>query len=182
MRKTAIITLTIVVVFYICAVEPCDTNQFQCYDGQCISNEHRCDNDFNCEDRSDELNCSYVYECHEGLHRCYNGQCVAELNICPSPILIQTEISSTRTSQLQSSSLYISTSVGIAATSALYMPQSSVIETTTASGDSASIQLRSTLLIPTTVIFYTCCSFCCWFWLVDQYFVYLTDVIKEMSK
>lgn len=96
---------------------------------------------------------SNVNECHEGLNRCSTGQCVADLNRCPTSILFQIQIAPTRSSQLQSSSLYTSTSVDIMPTSSMYMSQSSVKETTTSDG-SASVHLKSTLLIPTIVIFY----------------------------
>lgn len=85
---------------------------------------------------------SDVNECPEGLHRCYNGQCVVDLNQCPTPILNQTitEISSTRASQLQSSSI-MSTSFDIVSPSSFYMSESSVTETTITSVES---------VIPTT--------------------------------
>ena len=34
--------------------------QFTCWSGQCISIEHRCDQEFHCEDKTDEHNCSLV--------------------------------------------------------------------------------------------------------------------------
>lgn len=80
---------------------------------------------------------SDVNECPEGLHRCYNGQCVIDLNQCPPPILNQTitAIASTRTSQLQSSSI-MSTSFDIGSPSSFYMSGSSVRETTITSIES----------------------------------------------
>ncbi|VDH94665.1 Hypothetical predicted protein, partial [Mytilus galloprovincialis] len=97
---------------------------------------------------------SNVNECHEGLDRCSTGQCVADLNRCPTSILFQTQIASTRSTQLQSSSLYTSTSVDIMPTSSMYMSQSSGKETTATSDGYASVHPKSTLLIPTIVIFY----------------------------
>ncbi|CAC5422395.1 LRP2 [Mytilus coruscus] len=106
--------------------ESCTTNQFKCADGQCIPSEKRCDNTFDCTDRSDEVNCSDPSQCPEGLHRCDNEECVTDLNQCPTPTLIYTatDMFSISTSQLQSSSSYI------VATSSLYMSKSSVTDTT----------------------------------------------------
>ncbi|XP_052075235.1 low-density lipoprotein receptor-related protein 2-like isoform X4 [Mytilus californianus] len=142
MKKTAIITLTIVVVFYICAVEPCDTNQFQCYNGQCIPNENRCDNDFNCGDRSDELNCTVVQPCPEGRHKCDNGECVTDINLCPTTMIqLSTSIvepssqssliSPTNTFQIQSSYPSTTSTYDIQPTSSYNMPDNSVLYTTT---------------------------------------------------
>ncbi|KAK6965373.1 hypothetical protein BgiMline_029387, partial [Biomphalaria glabrata] len=36
----------------------CSTSQWQCPNGKCIHQDLRCDGDYNCEDRSDERNCS----------------------------------------------------------------------------------------------------------------------------
>lgn len=39
---------------------PCDTSEFQCNNGNCIVNALRCNNDNDCGDLSDELNCKYI--------------------------------------------------------------------------------------------------------------------------
>ncbi|XP_052063855.1 low-density lipoprotein receptor-like isoform X2 [Mytilus californianus] len=61
----------------------CAANEFQCDDGACIQSVYRCDNSFECSDRSDELNCTVVQPCVEGLQQCSSGQCVADINDCP---------------------------------------------------------------------------------------------------
>ncbi|XP_076106439.1 uncharacterized protein LOC143075062 [Mytilus galloprovincialis] len=142
MKTIAIISIIFVGTFHIYKIESCTTNQFECVDGQCIPREQRCDDNFDCTDRSDEVNCTYhdPNHCPEGLQRCYNDQCVADLNQCPTPTLIPTatEVSSISTSQLQASSLFLSNSVGIVATSSLFITKSSVIETTIASVESVT--------------------------------------------
>ncbi|XP_023347365.1 low-density lipoprotein receptor-related protein 8 [Eurytemora carolleeae] len=39
----------------------CKQDQFTCYDGQCIDIEHRCDENTNCADKSDEEDCRMIY-------------------------------------------------------------------------------------------------------------------------
>ncbi|CAC5419087.1 unnamed protein product [Mytilus coruscus] len=137
MKKMIIMKVAFFVIFNIhFRVESCATDQFQCENGECIPSAKRCDDNFDCGDRSDEENCSEVNQCPEGLHRCFNGQCVVDLNLCPTSTLSQTEISSTHTSPLQSTSLFMSTSFGIVATTSLYTSESSVIETTRSSVES----------------------------------------------
>ena len=38
----------------------CNANEFTCNNGLCIDLEQRCDNIFDCSDRSDELNCELL--------------------------------------------------------------------------------------------------------------------------
>lgn len=57
-------------------VEACTVNQFECSNGDCIDIGLRCNDDFDCGDMSDEVNCSAVIACPEGQYRCNDGQCV----------------------------------------------------------------------------------------------------------
>ncbi|CAC5422394.1 unnamed protein product [Mytilus coruscus] len=41
---------------YILAVESCNNDQFQCTNGQCVLLKFRCDDSFECNDKSDEVN------------------------------------------------------------------------------------------------------------------------------
>ncbi|CAC5357986.1 unnamed protein product [Mytilus coruscus] len=41
-------------------IESCNITEFACSSGECISKEARCDNAFNCLDRSDEINCCFL--------------------------------------------------------------------------------------------------------------------------
>lgn len=42
----------------------CSADQFQCRDGGCISNSSKCNQKVDCEDASDEMNCSKLKESH----------------------------------------------------------------------------------------------------------------------
>lgn len=41
----------------------CQTNEFRCGDGQCISNELHCNGRYDCRDGSDEINCGMCQNC-----------------------------------------------------------------------------------------------------------------------
>lgn len=45
---------------YILSGLSCNTTEFECNNGNCIEKDLRCDEEFNCADRSDELNCKYT--------------------------------------------------------------------------------------------------------------------------
>ena len=38
----------------------CEKKEFTCLDGECIDMEFRCDRNYNCNDRSDEKNCTII--------------------------------------------------------------------------------------------------------------------------
>ncbi|CAG2239727.1 unnamed protein product [Mytilus edulis] len=67
-----------------CSVESCDADQFQCTNGQCIPAKAKCDDNFECLDYSDELNCISVQPCPDSLYQCETGQCVDNKAKCTS--------------------------------------------------------------------------------------------------
>ncbi|XP_063397431.1 uncharacterized protein LOC134681728 isoform X2 [Mytilus trossulus] len=95
-------------------VESCDTDQFQCTNGQCIPAKARCDDNFECSDYSDELNCIFVQPCPEALYRCETGQCVdnkakctSSESVMPSPSsFVDDQLVSTVTAYIPSQSSY----------------------------------------------------------------------------
>lgn len=42
--------------------QPCRSGEFMCNSGLCINAGWRCDGDFDCDDQSDERNCSECWE------------------------------------------------------------------------------------------------------------------------
>lgn len=44
---------------FILTVETCQVNEFTCSDGNCIPIAKKCNLDFDCRDRSDEITCKY---------------------------------------------------------------------------------------------------------------------------
>ncbi|XP_071175832.1 uncharacterized protein [Mytilus edulis] len=67
-------------------VPTCGVDQFECDNGQCIQVTDRCNNQFDCSDRSDEINCVVKTVCPEGEWRCDNGQCLSPLSRCDGRI------------------------------------------------------------------------------------------------
>lgn len=61
----------------------CDNGYLPCRDNkECYHNATRCNNEFNCVDRSDELNCQPVIYCPEGAYKCGNGRCAVTSEDC----------------------------------------------------------------------------------------------------
>lgn len=47
-----------VLIVHLIGVRPCPKLSFQCNNNQCIDINWKCDHDFDCDDHSDEKNCS----------------------------------------------------------------------------------------------------------------------------
>lgn len=52
----------------------CPDNKFRCDDGSCITATWRCDRDGDCDDGSDEVNCTY--SCRTDQFKCMQGECI----------------------------------------------------------------------------------------------------------
>lgn len=50
--------------------QPCRSGEFMCNSGLCINAGWRCDGDFDCDDQSDERNCSECWRLVETFHFC----------------------------------------------------------------------------------------------------------------
>ncbi|XP_076106440.1 uncharacterized protein LOC143075065 [Mytilus galloprovincialis] len=64
-------------------VNACKIYEFECTDGSCINSTLKCNYDFDCPDRHDEVNCTYIQPCPEGNYRCATGECVNNKTECP---------------------------------------------------------------------------------------------------
>ncbi|XP_063447899.1 low-density lipoprotein receptor-like [Mytilus trossulus] len=149
--KTTIIkcVLFVIAAFHLCTVQSCNTTEFTCTSGECIDIGRRCDNDFNCGDRTDEENCTAVQICPEGRQKCDTGECVVDINLCSTHTTMmqlstsivepssQSLISPTNTFEIQSNPSKLSTydiqttsTYDIQPTSSRDMPANSVIYTT----------------------------------------------------
>ena len=51
-----------------CTPRNCSESEFRCGDGRCIRGSLRCNGEFNCDDRSDEINCNTT--CSEREFQC----------------------------------------------------------------------------------------------------------------
>ncbi|VDI55304.1 Hypothetical predicted protein [Mytilus galloprovincialis] len=61
----------------------CNDGYLPCVDNKkCYHNTTRCNNEFDCFDRSDEDNCPPVIYCPEGSYKCGNGRCAVKSDDC----------------------------------------------------------------------------------------------------
>nr|XP_042896680.1 basement membrane-specific heparan sulfate proteoglycan core protein [Parasteatoda tepidariorum] len=60
----------------------CARSEATCQNGDCIPWTYACDGDFDCTDRSDELNCDYQYQCQPNEFQCDNKKCVLKVWRC----------------------------------------------------------------------------------------------------
>lgn len=58
------------------ADETCGRNKFICANGNCITVRYRCDQDDDCGDGSDEINCPPSHCLAQGDIKCDNGDCI----------------------------------------------------------------------------------------------------------
>lgn len=56
----------------------CNSDEFECDNGQCVASSLRCDGDLACTDNSDERDCA----CLSSELKCGNGNCVRVSNLC----------------------------------------------------------------------------------------------------
>lgn len=62
--------------------EDCSGNGFKCISGQCVSATMRCDGHPDCQDRSDEEDCTEVSACSTKLHCPQSNECIVQEWIC----------------------------------------------------------------------------------------------------
>ena len=62
-------------------IPACESDQFRCRDGTCITDAYRCDNYPDCNDRSDEESCSSG-SCRPGQYVCDDGTCIRQGSGC----------------------------------------------------------------------------------------------------
>ncbi|XP_060073482.1 basement membrane-specific heparan sulfate proteoglycan core protein-like [Ylistrum balloti] len=60
----------------------CQSNEFQCKNGQCVAKEYKCDGYQDCNDNSDETDCDPQVYCSEGQHKCDDDSCVKPDALC----------------------------------------------------------------------------------------------------
>ncbi|KAK9497166.1 hypothetical protein O3M35_004534 [Rhynocoris fuscipes] len=59
-----------------CQHNACTDSEFKCTSGQCIPKQLKCDSQFDCQDRSDEINCTRNYCNADREFKCKSGQCI----------------------------------------------------------------------------------------------------------
>ncbi|KAJ8027157.1 Low-density lipoprotein receptor-related protein 8 [Holothuria leucospilota] len=69
---------------YISIMAQCGEHQYQCASGECIYSVYVCDNNPDCFDHSDELNCSHIQDrsCSEDHFACDDGTCIHSTFYC----------------------------------------------------------------------------------------------------
>ncbi|XP_046560745.1 very low-density lipoprotein receptor-like [Haliotis rubra] len=77
--KTLYFTLVLAVVVLVVRLNSatvCEQEEFQCSNGECITDRWRCDADNDCPGKEDEVGCTYT--CGPERYTCNNGQCIPE--------------------------------------------------------------------------------------------------------
>ncbi|KAK5649615.1 hypothetical protein RI129_000644 [Pyrocoelia pectoralis] len=59
----------------------CKTGEISCTSGQCVPEENECDGKSDCEDQSDEANCTN-FRCTPNLFQCAYGACIMKTAVC----------------------------------------------------------------------------------------------------
>ena len=54
----------------------CEEQQFTCDNKKCIMESMRCDDEDDCGDNSDEMNCEFT--CGHGFWKCGDGKCIRQ--------------------------------------------------------------------------------------------------------
>lgn len=67
--------------FNLVAPKTCAEKEFQCRNGNCISESFVCDEDRDCEDGSDEENCA-APTCNPEMFHCNSSECIPKLWAC----------------------------------------------------------------------------------------------------
>lgn len=68
--------------------QPCRSGEFMCNSGLCINAGWRCDGDFDCDDQSDERNCSEFWELVETFSFCACKRVFGALSFGTGSLLI----------------------------------------------------------------------------------------------
>ncbi len=67
---------------YPAVVEPCNSNRFQCSNGQCVALAHRCDGYADCRDHSDEKGCPHPPHCPVEQRCPHTHECLLKEWLC----------------------------------------------------------------------------------------------------
>jgi len=80
-RVSSLIIFAVVLIIYISKVQGCGSRQFTCDNGACIPISWQCDDENDCEDGSDEKDCS-IKSCTSNQFKCVNSKCISASRIC----------------------------------------------------------------------------------------------------